>query len=84
MQFGIHADNWSLVGVFMALQTQWRVAAGMAGVFYLGIDYAAIPAVLALLGIPKPKHAETFAAIRLMEAAALPIRNAPREVGDGG
>jgi hypothetical protein len=83
MQFGVHADNWTLLGVFLALQTQWRVAVGMTGVYYLGIDYSAVPAVFALLGIPKPKQAEAFSAIRLMEAAALPIRNTVREVGDG-
>jgi hypothetical protein len=83
MQFGVHADNWTLLGVFLALQTQWRVAVGMTGVHYLGIDYGALPPVLSLLGIPKPKHAEAFAAVRLMESAALRIRNAPAEATDG-
>ena len=83
MQFGIHADNWTLLGVFLALQTQWRVAVGFGGTVYLGIDYAAIPAVLLMLGIPRTKHAETFAAVRLMESAALNVRNRAKEVGDG-
>jgi hypothetical protein len=82
MQFGVHADNWKLLGVFLALQTQWRVAVGLTGMVYLGLDYAAVPAALALLGIPKAQHREAFAGVRLMEAAALPIRNAPRERGD--
>lgn len=83
MQFGVHADNWKLLGVFLALQTQWYVAVGLAGIVYIGIRYEAIPAVLVGLGIPKAQHREAFAAVRLMEAAALPIRNAPRERDDG-
>lgn len=77
MQFGIHADNWVLLGVFLALATQWRVAIGLTGIVYLGVDYGALPAVMQMLGIPRTKHSETFAAVRLMEAAALAIRNKP-------
>ena len=41
-------ENWHAVNVFFAMGTQWRVAAGMgAAMHYEGLDYAALPLVLA-------------------------------------
>jgi hypothetical protein len=75
MSIDVHEDNWRFVEVFRALQTQWRVIAGFHRVTYQGLDYAAIPAVLSMLRISSAQRAETFAAIRVMERAALPILN---------
>jgi len=74
--FEIYEENVEVVDVFTALGTQWRVAAGFAGAIAIGLDYAAIPPTLALMGIPPERHSEVFAGLRLMEAAALPVRNA--------
>jgi len=38
-------QHWHAVNVFAGMSTQWRVVAGMAGLLYLGLDYAALPAV---------------------------------------
>lgn len=63
-------DNWQAVMVFRALSTQWR--AGMSG--RTGLDYSAIPPVLDLQGIRKPKHRrEIFEAIQVMESEALSV-----------
>ena len=77
-QFGISAadldetvevlpDNWPAFVVMEALGTQWRV--GMAG--RTGLDYSAVPAIMALVGIPKKTRSQVFQDVRVMEAAAL-------------
>ncbi len=35
-------QNWASFQVWMAVQTQWRVAAGMGGIVWLGLDYGAV------------------------------------------
>lgn len=49
------------------MATQWR--AGMGGA--TGLDYAALPSVMQMVGIPRKKWPELFEDIRTMEAAAL-------------
>lgn len=53
----------------MALQTQWRITATMAGIFYSGLDYAAAEALLRVRRTPK--RAELLADLQVMEIAAL-------------
>jgi hypothetical protein len=60
-------DNVDTVNVFIAASTQWRV--GMGGA--TGLDYAALPAIMKFVGIPKKRQSEVFEGIRLMERAAL-------------
>lgn len=55
------------MNVFIAMQTQWRV--GMAGA--TGLDYAALPAVLACTGVARKRWAHVFDGLRAMEEAAL-------------
>ncbi len=68
---GIWPENAITVEVFAHLGTQWRV--GTRGP--VGLDYAAIPVVLMLLGVPPHKHADVLAGIRIMERAALAEMN---------
>ena len=66
----IYPENWTTLQCFIDLQTQWRT--GMAGA--TGLDYAAVPTVLEMRGITRPKHKrKVFAGLRVMEAAALEI-----------
>ena len=60
-------DNEAVVGVFIAMTTQWRI--GMSGP--TGLDYAALPAVLRLCAIPRAQHPDLFDDLRVMEAEAL-------------
>lgn len=69
--FEVWPDNMPSVEVFLDLSSQWR-RAGMAGV-RTGLDYTAIPAVLALRGIPKKQWPVLFDDIRVMEGAVLSI-----------
>lgn len=76
----VHADNIETVLAFSSLATQWRVSAGMGTVVYLGLDYSAVtPLFLRSLSIQRARHADVFEGLRVMEIAALPIRNAKRE-----
>ena len=58
------------------MATQWRVAVGMGGAVYLGLDYSAVCALMQLLDLPKP--AELFADLQAMESAALRELNRKR------
>lgn len=52
-----------------ATRTQWRI--GMAGP--VGMDYACLPAVMDLVGIPIERRREVFAQMREVEAEALRV-----------
>ena len=62
-------DNMPSVEIFVDLMTQWR-RAGMTGV-RSGLDYAVLPAVFAIRGIPKKQQPALFDDIRVMEVAVL-------------
>lgn len=55
------------VEVFGAIRTQWRT--GMNGP--TGLDYAAIPVALEMIGIERSAWAQMFEDLRVMESAAL-------------
>ena len=63
--------NHATFDAFLSCHTQWRVAATMAGIIWLGLDYTAVRLVLDDLDAPK----HVFADLRLMEAEVLPIMN---------
>jgi hypothetical protein len=47
--------------------TQWRTGVGGA----IGLDYAVLPAIMELVGVPQDNRLEVFNDLRLMEDAAL-------------
>lgn len=63
--FEVHEDNWPVVEVFIAMETQWRLDEGRP----LGMDYTALPVVCGFLR--RAKTPELFAGLRIMEGAAL-------------
>ncbi|MBK7954576.1 MAG: DUF1799 domain-containing protein [Candidatus Accumulibacter sp.] len=65
-------ENARPLEVFIAMQTQWALG-GMGGV--VGLRYESLPAMLDLLGTKKPARREVFAALRVMESAALKVLN---------
>lgn len=67
----VHPHNWRAFEVFDACHTQWRVIAGAAGCAYQGLDYAALGAVMDLMGIKRRKR--VFQQVRLIEAGALSV-----------
>lgn len=70
-------DMRDVVGLFMALQTQWRwISAGMGGAFRSGIDYPAIAPTASALGLTMTPG--LFNDLRLLEAEALRVWNGKR------
>lgn len=74
-----HADNELAFMAFCALQTQWRVIAGMGGAIYQGLEYVSIPVVMDHLRVARRRRAELFAELRIMESAAIAVFNEKRE-----
>lgn len=73
--FLVWDENWRAVTLFVGLATQWRLHLGMAGVYYQGLDYAAVEAALRLERIAPRDWPALFADLRVMERAALPLMN---------
>lgn len=44
--FDVMPVNWISVCTWLACETQWRVAAGLAGLIWLGLDYTAVDVVM--------------------------------------
>ena len=62
-------DAWPAFRLFDALGTQWRVASGGPS----GLDYTAIPATAAMLGIKRRDLTDIFPDLRVMEVEALAV-----------
>lgn len=63
----IWPENWQAYELFCALDTQWRI--GMAGP--TGVDYAALPVALRMVGAARAEWRQLMSDIRIMESAAL-------------
>jgi len=70
----IYPENLHATNVFISMTTQWRVGVGGP----IGLDYAAIPAVMRLCAVPVPERADTFECIRTMESEALLVMRESR------
>jgi hypothetical protein len=73
--FAVFPENWPAVTVFLALERQWRVLVLPGALYYQGIDYAALPAVMRLLGVPARERRSCFEDLRVIEDAAAPWLN---------
>jgi hypothetical protein len=67
-------ENLPAVNAFIALSTQWRM--GPAGP--VGLDYAALPPVMRLIGLPRATWPDVFEGVRVMESEALKIMGESR------
>lgn len=69
--FEVALANADTIRAWLACATQWRIAAGIAGSMWLGLDYAAVDVVLRRT---KPADPDAvFADLQLMEDAALAV-----------
>ncbi len=59
------------------MSTQWRI--GMAGA--TGLDYAAMPVVMDMVGVGRKSRPEVFASVQIMEQEALATMAENREDG---
>lgn len=69
--FEVDEDNWQAVMVFCQCSTQWQYGA-MGGV--TGLNYQGVKVVLELT-VKQREHREIFAAIQVMERAAMAVIN---------
>lgn len=69
-------ENLHAMNALIAMSTQWRI--GPSG-YPTGLDYAALPAVLRLAGIPRCAWPDTFEALRVMESEAMTVMNEDRK-----
>lgn len=69
--FEVMTVNWQSLLAFLACETQWRVALGMAGAVWLGLDYAGVDVVLRHRSLNDPDR--VFADLQIMESAALAV-----------
>lgn len=69
-------ENVQAQRLFIAMGTQWRAVAGMQGLIYTGLDYSALPEIWLRYAVREKDRTSLFEQIRVMELAALPVRNA--------
>ncbi len=80
--FELWPENLEAYRLFIALETQWRVAVGMAAAVHLGLDYVAAEAVMRMRRVKD--RAVALEDLRAMEAAVLPLLNRREEGEDDG
>lgn len=69
-------DNVVALNTFIAMATQWRVA-GMGSP--MALDYAALPPVLEMTGVPRDEWPDVFEQIRICEEVALAMIRAKQK-----
>ncbi|WP_440411153.1 DUF1799 domain-containing protein [Neorhizobium petrolearium] len=67
--FEVWSRNMESLRAFLAIETQWRAIATMAGVLWTGLDYTAVDMVLHRFHSPD----YVFDDVRLMESEALAV-----------
>lgn len=68
--FEVMPANWAALGAWLACETQWTTAGGgMAGLIWLGLNYAGVDVVLRRLGLQD----DVFVDLQVMERAALDV-----------
>lgn len=68
--FYVWKENWAAVLIFLGLATQWRLGATGR---YIGLDYAAVQAVMNMRCVKKFSRKALFNDIQIMEYAALDV-----------
>lgn len=59
----------------MATWNQWRIVAGMAAIYYDGIDHPSLAATMDMLGVKQSKRRDVFMHVRILESEAKQWRN---------
>lgn len=69
--FDVQRSNADALDAWLACDTQWRVAATMAGMIWLGLDYAGVDVVLRRSKFADPDA--VFRDLQVMEGEALRV-----------
>lgn len=78
--FEVWAQNWPVVQLFLACQSQWRMAVGLSGMVWLGLDYPGVDVVMRRRRMTRTNSA--FEALQAMEFAALRVLQRQRPKSD--
>lgn len=81
--FPLFAENASPVALFCAMETQMQYVGGLNGIIPTGLNYVALPAVEARLGITPEESADHFQCLRLMEGEWLLAQAERRKLQQG-
>lgn len=73
---GVWPEHWPALQLFLAVQTQWRVALGMGGAHYQGLDYAAVYGHPKVVRLDPDEQDERLEQLQHIEAGALEGLNA--------
>lgn len=63
-----HQDAWE---VFLDCEGQWRVVAGLGGVWFQALEAASVESSLAMLGVARKRWREVREQVRELEGVAL-------------
>jgi hypothetical protein len=77
--FEVYEENWPSLELFLEVQSQWRLVAGMSGASYLGLDYQGVEAFMRLKPVPRKDRAGLFQDLLIMEREALRVLNKPKD-----
>lgn len=73
--FELWPQHWEAWMVFLRVQSQWKLAVGMGGALWLGLDYHGVDMVLRKVVPDDSRHLEILDQLQVMEQEALKIRN---------
>lgn len=72
-------ENLEAFEIFCALESQWRLVAGLGAVGYSGLIYSEATNLMCERGIARRRRLELLEDLRVMERAAMPILNKARD-----
>lgn len=67
-----HLDAWN---VYLGSTSQWQIAAGFGGAYWLGLNYAGVEIVMRRYGVPLEQQDEVFCQVQILEDEEKLIRN---------
>lgn len=68
-------ELWPAWECFVCTWNQWRVIAGLVGLYFDGIDHTSLQSAMDMLGVKKSKRRDVFLHVRILESEAKPLRN---------
>jgi hypothetical protein len=74
-EFLLWREHWAAWYVFLSSGTQWRLAVGLGGALWLGLDYTGLDVVRRACGITDTDWPEVFEQVQVLETEALAVRN---------
>lgn len=67
-----HQEAWN---VYLGCSTQWRVAVGMGGAYWEGLDYSGVDVVMRRYKVPRNRQDVVFGQVQVLEDEEKQIRN---------